>query len=403
MRLFRILQLILCSVMLYSICIGEGVSSPIASCTTATNPYCNPNSQRVADYVATYLYDPEVQMLRTAYQPGCIDSNSAPKGPQVTTPCEATFWTTSDNNPTCATLADFGYSQMSSACIGKIFNVLKFTTSGPQPPQETGAWQSGWRYEAYYGIPIPVGSPANQHFAVQVGELTQTGYGCQTPPCTYAIKADTNTGSVGLPNIRGPVDIVAPQAINYWLRGNKSSARSYADNLIARWNGHGIPQQINYPPYCYTGYNCYSVWELGQVMFVMRVLGLDTSTKLISTAAGKKSYAQIFKDMTNQLWKIQNSDGSMPNEYHDDNIGFFGFDAENQDGALLPFSYSVVQRIQNAFGCQPSNTCPQPFTPTISAFSMINEAASIPEPDSRDPADSEHFRPLVIRSQAALA
>ena len=32
----------------------------------------------------------------------------------------------------------------------------------------------------------------------------------------------------------------------------------------------------------------------------------------------------------------------MPNEYHDDNIGFFGFDAENQDGALLPFSYSVI-------------------------------------------------------------
>ena len=80
MRLFRILQLILCSVMLYSICIGEGVSSPIASCTTAPNPYCNPNSQRVADYVATYLYDPEVQMLRTADQPGCIASEQCAEG-----------------------------------------------------------------------------------------------------------------------------------------------------------------------------------------------------------------------------------------------------------------------------------------------------------------------------------
>src|SRR3954447_22043721 len=109
---------------------------------------------------------------------------------------------------------------------------------------------------------------------------------------------------------------------------------------------------------------------------------LPGNYRLISTAAGKKSYAQIFKDMTDQLWKIQNSDGSMPDEYHDDNIGFFGFDAENQDGALLPFSYSVIQRIQNAFGCQSSNTCPQPFAPTISAISTINEAVSVPEPNS---------------------
>src|SRR3954465_8756656 len=242
MRLFRISPLILCSAVLFFMCMEEGISSPIASCTTATNPYCNPNSQRVADYVATYLYDPEVQMLRTAYQPGCVDSNSAPNGPQVTVSCEASFWTTSDNNPTCATLVDFGYAEISEACINKIFHVLEFTTSGAQPQQETDAWESGWRYEAYYGIPIPVGSPANQHFVVQVGELTRTGYGCQSPPCRYAIKADTNTGSVGLSNIRGPVDIVAPQAINYWLRGNKSSAQSYANNLIARWNGNGIPQ-----------------------------------------------------------------------------------------------------------------------------------------------------------------
>jgi len=299
-------------------------------------------------------------MLRTAHQDGCVDSNSAPKGPQVTVPCEDAFWTTSDNNPTCATLADFGYPDVAAACLNKIFHVLKFATSGPQPPQQTGAWESGWRYEAYYGIPIPVGSPANQHFVVQVGELTQTGYGCQTPPCRYAIKADTNTGSAGWPDIRGPVDIVGPQAINFWLRGNKSRAKSYADNLIARWNGHGIPQQINYPPLCYPGYNCYSVWELGQVMFIMRVLSLDTSKTLITTSAGKMSYGQVFQAMTDQLWKLQNPDGSMPNEYHDDGIGFFGSSAENQDGALLPFSYSVVRRVRNAFDCHSKNTCPAP-------------------------------------------
>jgi hypothetical protein len=44
-----------------------------------SNPYYNQNSQAVADYAATYLYSSEVQMLRTAYQPGCIDSNSAPQ------------------------------------------------------------------------------------------------------------------------------------------------------------------------------------------------------------------------------------------------------------------------------------------------------------------------------------
>ena len=92
------------------------------------NPYYNPNSQLVADYVAKYLYSPEVQMLRTAYAPGCMDTNSAPQGPQVTVPCEDAFWTTSDNNPTCATLADFGYSDIATACLTKIFHTLKFLT-----------------------------------------------------------------------------------------------------------------------------------------------------------------------------------------------------------------------------------------------------------------------------------
>src|SRR6266705_993880 len=119
-------------------------NAQIVGCTTATNPYCNPNSQRVADYVATYLYDAETQMLRTAHQPGCIDSNSAPQGPQVTVSCDDAFWTTSDNIPTCATLADFGYSEISATCLNKVFHVLKFTAAGSQPMQETGAWESGW-------------------------------------------------------------------------------------------------------------------------------------------------------------------------------------------------------------------------------------------------------------------
>jgi len=329
------------------------------------NPYYNPNSQLVADYVAKYLYSPEVQMLRTAYAPGCMDTNSAPQGPQVTVPCEDAFWTTSDNNPTCATLADFGYSDIATACLTKIFHTLKFLTDGAQPPQETSAWESGWRYEVYYGIPIPVGSPKDQHFIVQVGNLTQTDpFGCTAPPCPYAIKADTNTGSVSLSNINGPVDIVAPQAINYWLRGNMSMARPYAQNLVGRWDGHGIPQQLNVPPYCYPGLTCYSPWELGQVMFVMRVLGLDTSTARVSTTANKNTtYAAVFNDMVSQLWTIQgnyNSNGSLPNEYHADNIGFGGADAENQDGALLPFSITVINRVKNAYGCQPKGTCPKP-------------------------------------------
>jgi len=50
----------------------------------------------------------------------------------------------------------------------------------------------------------------------------------------------------------------------------------------------------------------------------------------------------------------------MPNEYHADNIGFYGVDAENQDGALLPFSYTVIKRVQNAYGCQANGSCPAP-------------------------------------------
>ena len=96
-------------------------------------------------------------------------------------------------------------------------------------------------------------------------------------------------------------------------------------------------------------------------MFVMRVLQLDISSDRISTAGGKRTtYAAVFTAMTNQLWTVQNPDGSLPNEYHADNVGFFGEDAENQDGGLLPFSSTVINRVQNAYGCQPKGNCPAP-------------------------------------------
>jgi hypothetical protein len=333
-------------------------SSSISSSTTTTsvsdtsssggppNPYWNSRSQEVANWVVTNLWNPQVDMLSTSNVRTCTDSNGG-----VSVPCPDAFWTTSDNLPTCASLIDFGYASTSQSCINKIMGCDSsfvpqewMTSTCPDDPfvfsnwpyilpkQNTGAWFSGWRYEGYFAIPIPVGSPSVGSYIVQTGYLQQNGQ-------EYAIKSNSANGNIGTSNINGPVDIVAPQAINYYLRGNLPEAQAYAQNLVSRWDGRGVSPTSG----------SYSTWQLGQVMFVMRVLHLDTSYSLVSTRAGSMSYSSIFNSMENKLWSLQASDGHLPNQYNA-NGPQGGQDSENQDAGLLPFSYSLISLVQGSFG-----------------------------------------------------
>jgi hypothetical protein len=155
-------------------------------------------------------------------------------------------------------------------------------------------------------------------------------------------------GNAGTPNPNGAVDVVGPQAINYYIRGDLTDALKFANALVSRWNGYSVD-----------GSGGGSTWHLGQVMFVMRVLKFDNSTQLIKTLLGSESYSQVFSQMVRELWAIQTayncSGGCLPNQYTQTSTngsitGTSGADAENQDAGLLPFSSSVINIVQDAYG-----------------------------------------------------
>ncbi len=315
------------------------------------------------------MYNSQVNMLATDPTPGCIDSNGG-----VTVDCADAFWTTSDNLPTCATLTDFGYASVADACINKILGCNSVyvpvewrTTSCPKDPlnfeftsksipaSEQGTWLSGFRYEAFFAIPIPIGAPGDQHFIITTGTLSDGK--------AYAIKADIATLSLGTQNFNGPVDVVAPQCIDEYLRGNLDSATTCANALIGTWDGNGVGGVG-----AGGASNTYSTWQLGQVMFVMRVLGMDTDTSSVKTDAGTMTYAAAFNAMEAKLWAVQaaytcpvGSSGCLPNAYDAANQGSGGTDAENQDAGLLPFSVSVIDLVKSAFGeCSSTSAPPGP-------------------------------------------
>ncbi len=262
-------------------------------------------------------------------------------------PCIDTFWTTSDNVPTGWTLLDFGYSTISSAIQFACYRLLCETAN------------SGNRYEAYVGWPIKIGSPGDHHAVFNPGanSLTvcaSTGgscgkpYGSTSAGTNYKVQADVWNGNPGSPNANGAVDVVGPQAINYYIRGDMTDALKFANALVSRWNGYSVD-----------GNGGGSTWHLGQVMFVMRVLKLDTSTQVIRTPLGSQTYSQIFSQMVQELWAIQAAykcnGGCLPNQYKQSSpngpiTGTSGADAENQDAGLLPFSSSVIKMVQDAFG-----------------------------------------------------
>ena len=288
-------------------------------------------------------------------------------------PCSDTFWTTSDNVPTGWTLQDFGYSSVTQAIINEC-NYLKCSSAN-----------SGDRYEAYVGSPIAIGSPGDIHGIFSPGSsaiaLTCSTSGCGDGTAVYGtlsngvpykIQADVWTGSAGSPNDNAAVDVVGPQAINYYIHGDLTDSMKYANALVSLWNGYSVD-----------GSGGGDTWHLGQVMFVMRVLGLDTSTNTITTAYGTETYAQVFQQMENELWAIQSSfncsGGCLPNSYTQSSpsgpiVGTGGVDAENQDAALLPFSYSVVSMVRADFGAYSMPGNPHPVgsktTPDIRSSSI---------------------------------
>ncbi len=278
-------------------------------------------------------------MIATSSQSGCRDYVGG-------LPCVDTFWTTSDNVPTAWTLQDFGYSAVTSAVQTNCVRLLCSTTN------------SGNRYEAYLGWPIVVGSPGDRHAVFNPGSssltvCTSTGscgktYGNILAGTSYKLQADVWNGNAGSPNPNGAVDVVGPQAINYYIRGDLADALKFANALVSRWNGYSVD-----------GKGGGATWHLGQVMFVMRVLKLDNSTQSIKTMLGSQTFSQVFQQMVKELWAIQAaykcSGGCLPNQYSQTSpngviAGTSGADAENQDAGLLPFSNSVIRNVQNSFG-----------------------------------------------------
>ena len=83
-------------------------------------------------------------MFHDINEPGCNDYESG-------SPCDQTYWTTSDNIPSCWTLGDFGYPTMMNQCVTK-------NTALGALDYASGIFEN--RYEAYLGVPIIPGNPS---------------------------------------------------------------------------------------------------------------------------------------------------------------------------------------------------------------------------------------------------
>ncbi len=176
--------------------------------------------------MADNLFNSQVGLIATSSLQGCIDYVGG-------LPCQDTFWTTSDNVPTGWTLQDFGYQSDTQAIIKECAYL-----------QCEGA-NSGDRYEAYIGWPIAVGSPGDIHAIFSPGSNT-LAITCSTSACgdgipvygtlssgtSYKIQADVWTGSAGNPSPNGPVDVVGPQAINYYIHGDMTDSLKYTNALV---------------------------------------------------------------------------------------------------------------------------------------------------------------------------
>ena len=287
----------------------------------AIQNYWNENSQKVADAVIKYGYNADVGLIHDLDEPGCMDYVGG-------LPCDQTYWTTSDSLPTGLILADYGYAAQSAAILAKLQSLNAFS-----------APNSGSRYEAYAGYAIVVGNPGDQHSVLMPPngstricpsdkQNTAThqapAWGNTSDGKPYKIQADIYSGhGAGTINPNGPVDVVGPQAIMAWMNGDMPMFTSLVQNLVNRYKASN---------YVGTG----STWQLGQVMFCMRIAGLDSSTD--------------FTNMEALLWSLQSSEGYLPNTYSGVGKPGNGHDPENSDAGLLPFSTTLINSMKNSFG-----------------------------------------------------
>ena len=296
-------------------------TSSSSACPSTPCPFYNANSQKVADLIVKYGWHSEVGLLADVNEPGCVDYVGG-------FPCNNTFWTTSDTAPTCWTLGDYGYASIMNQCQSRLSSLGAF--SNPR---------DGQRYESYVGSLIIPGNACCTHTILQPNgndvKCPQTGcsgyaYGTLANGQQYAIQSDAwNGAGPSRPQTGVSVDIEGPQAINEWLLGNKAEGQNLANDLVQRmvssnWIGAG------------------STWQLGQVLFVMRVYGMDISNP------------SAFSAGVSRLWSLQDSNGYLPNSYSVLGRGS-GHDPENMDAGLLPFSYSSVTLVQNDFGLYSSS------------------------------------------------
>ncbi len=230
--------------------------------------------------------------------------------------------------------------------------------------------RDGQRYEAYVGSPIfkdnaccthtilqpsptpDIPCPQSRCHQAPYGQLATVGI--DEIGTAYAIQSDAWSGisdSVNYIGYGASVDAAAPQAVNAWLHGDLSIGINFAKDLVARWDGIGVDAGT-------CGAGCYSAWQLGQVTFVMRVYGFDSSTSPVTLNNGVvTTYSAVFTSMEGQLWSLMFNGAYLPNTYNSQGpIG--GHDPENMDAGLLPFSYSVYAMVHGAFNCVNSPPCP---------------------------------------------
>ena len=153
---------------------------------------------------------------------------------------------------------------------------------------------SGDRYEAYLGWPIVTGNPGDSPAVFNSsgsGNSLTTCNAPYPPYCgnpygnNYKIQDHVWTGSIGgSPNLANPVfDVVAPQAINYFMNGDLANAMKYAKAMISQWNGYSVDSASGG-----------TTWDLGQVMFVMRVLSLDNELCKDNDTGSVASTTELF-------------------------------------------------------------------------------------------------------------
>lgn len=301
-----------------------GTGSPQTVTLQKAKPlYWNAKSQTIADLFVQYGYNPFVKLSHDIFEPGCTDYVGGE-------PCDGTYWPSSDNYPPCLALQDYGHGDVGAAMLA---------TATALHCLDPTHQNFGNRYEVYMGILIKKGNPTNQHtlllppdgssrmVAIPPNYDNTKGappWGKTPDGKPYKIQQDAyfNVGNP-TPNPDSPIDVAAPQAVRYWLVGDKANFMIFHDNIVKRYSTTG---------YVNTG----SMWQLGQTMLLKRLAGTDTDAD--------------WQAMEAMLWSNQLPSGLLPNSYYGTGKPGAGHDPENQNAGLMPYSATIINNLKSLFG-----------------------------------------------------